>query len=263
MAIQLNERDHLIFQMIDEHHVLLEKHISWFVSQEDKPVLIRDRLRKLFYLDYLLCQRHNTKLPWWTTPTKPLVYMLSPLSKSLSGSQENELDILDDEIQRHFLEIANIRMLCLVASKSNEIEDLQWTTCKSNDVGNKSLDAKISFRVNSPNNIVQTCRIGIINHPINQDVLIDDLQSSFKDAAIESVAIVCRDQLHGKMVQQWLHQHNDRLPLEKILLVTHHELYKHGIVKAPWVTADPEAPSASNIIRLPQPPSLQPRLASA
>jgi len=52
MAIQLNDRDHLIFNLIDEHQVLLEKHISWFISGEDKPVLIRDRLRKLFYLDY-------------------------------------------------------------------------------------------------------------------------------------------------------------------------------------------------------------------
>src|SRR5215475_12156302 len=103
MAIQLNERDHLIFKMIDEHQVLLEKHISWFISGDDKPVLIRDRLRKLFYLDYLLCQRHSTKLPWWTTPTKPLVYMLSPMSKQQSESASDELDLFDANVQRHLL----------------------------------------------------------------------------------------------------------------------------------------------------------------
>src|SRR6185437_6150778 len=80
MAIQLNERDYQIFKLLDEHQVLLEKHILWFVAADDKPVLIRDRLRKLFYLDYLICQRHDNKLPWWTTPTKPLVYMLAPLA---------------------------------------------------------------------------------------------------------------------------------------------------------------------------------------
>src|SRR5271156_5214028 len=118
MAIQLNDRDQLIFKLIDEHQVLLEKHISWFISGEDKPVLIRDRLRKLFYLDYLLCQRHNTKLPWWTTPTKPLVYMLSPMSKSLFPISESSIDLLDNDTQRHLLEIANIRMMCLVAQRA-------------------------------------------------------------------------------------------------------------------------------------------------
>ena len=57
--------------------MLLEKHIAWFISCDEKPVLIRDRLRKLFYLDYLLCERHGGKLPWWTTPTKPLVHALA------------------------------------------------------------------------------------------------------------------------------------------------------------------------------------------
>src|ERR1700682_2755753 len=97
MAIQLNERDHLIFKLISEHQVLLEKHIAWFISCDDKPVLIRDRLRKLFYLDYLLCERHGGKLPWWTTPTTPLVYMLSPMSRQLlkAGDSEYELSNCD------------------------------------------------------------------------------------------------------------------------------------------------------------------------
>ena len=71
MAIQLNNRDFEIFKLLREHSVLLEKHLAWLLAQEGKPVLIRDRLRKLFYLDYIKCQRHEGKLSWWTTPTKP------------------------------------------------------------------------------------------------------------------------------------------------------------------------------------------------
>ncbi len=71
-----------------------------FVAPENKPVLIRDRLRKLFYLDYLICQRHDNKLPWWTTPTKPLVYMLAPLARTVSGASENENDVYNNDWQR-------------------------------------------------------------------------------------------------------------------------------------------------------------------
>jgi hypothetical protein len=35
MAIQLNDRDQLIFKLIDEHEVLLEKHISWFIAGDE------------------------------------------------------------------------------------------------------------------------------------------------------------------------------------------------------------------------------------
>src|SRR5271163_667112 len=101
MAIQLNDRDYLIFKLLAEHNVLLEKHISWFIAGEEKPVLIRDRLRKLFYLDYLLCHKPETTLPWWTTPTKPLVYMLSPISRDISGQSSEPYDLLDEEKQRH------------------------------------------------------------------------------------------------------------------------------------------------------------------
>src|SRR5271155_3413159 len=128
MAIQLSERDMMIFKFIEEHHVLLEKHIAWFISCDEKPVLIRDRLRKLFYLDYLLCHRHATKLPWWTTPTKPLVYMLSPIARSVSGLDENNLDLMDALVQRHFLEVANLRMLYMVEEKNSRIKELKWTT---------------------------------------------------------------------------------------------------------------------------------------
>src|SRR5438270_8227901 len=117
MAIQLSERDNLIFRFIDEHQVLLEKHIAWFISCDEKHVLIRDRLRKLVYLDYLLCERHGGKLPWWTTPTKPLVYMLSPMTRQLMRAADCEFDLAHAETQRHLLEVANLRMLFLVDQK--------------------------------------------------------------------------------------------------------------------------------------------------
>lgn len=136
MAIQLNDRDQLIFKLVDEHQVLLEKHISWFISGDDKPVLIRDRLRKLFYLDYLLCHRHGTKLPWWTTPTKPLVYMLSPLARTVSGCAEADIDLFDADVQRHLLEVANLRMLHLQGVKDGHLSDFTWQTCKRATVSN-------------------------------------------------------------------------------------------------------------------------------
>src|SRR5437868_12180989 len=147
MAIQLNERDELIFNLIEEHQVLLEKHIAWFISTEPKPVLIRDRLRKLFYLDYLLCQRHRDTLPWWTTPTKPLVYTLSPMTRGLVRLGDMELDVNDLNIQRHLLEVANLRMLFHVAKTDNAIEDFDWTTCsRIGQTGN--IDSKVTFTRN-------------------------------------------------------------------------------------------------------------------
>jgi hypothetical protein len=232
MAIQLNERDHLIFKLISEHHVLLEKHISWFIAGEDKPVLIRDRLRKLFYLDYLLCQRHNTKLPWWTTPTKPLVYMLSPMSRSLAGTDSEALDLFDSEVQRQHLEIANIRMLCLVAQKAGEINNLDWTTCEAKESGKKQLDAIVKF-VNGN----RLRKVGIISHPRIEDSFCTALWTSFEEEAPDSIAIVSRDESHQELVRALLCQYSDRLNLDKLLLVTHHELYKSGIIKAAWRTA--------------------------
>src|SRR5437868_13279347 len=144
MAIQLNERDELIFSLLEEHQVLLEKHISWFIATEQKPVLIRDRLRKLFYLDYVLCQRHRDTLPWWTTPTKPLVYTLSPMTRNMFGAGEMDLDINDHDTQRHLLEVANLRMLFHVAHTDAQIADFEWITC-SREAQTKNLDAKVTF----------------------------------------------------------------------------------------------------------------------
>jgi hypothetical protein len=232
MAIQLNERDLLIFKLISEHQVLLEKHIAWFISGEDKPVLIRDRLRKLFYLDYLLCQRHNSKLPWWTTPTKPLVYMLSPISRSISETTGESIDLFDSEVQRHFLEVANIRMVCLVAKRAGEIEDLNWITCKANgDVPNR-LDAVVTLTIKG-----EARKVGIINNPNYERLQQASLAACFTGDSVDIIGIVSRDENHQEAVRKQLLQYGDNFDLQKVLMITHHNLYKSGITKACWNSA--------------------------
>jgi hypothetical protein len=230
MAIQLNDRDHLIFKLIDEHQVLLEKHISWFISGDDKPVLIRDRLRKLFYLDYLLCHRHGTKLPWWTTPTKPLVYMLSPLTRAISGSDESEVDLFDCNIQRHLLEVANLRMLHLQGVRDGQISNFEWTTCKKSAEGLKHLDAIVTFKADSRDH-----KLGIINHPAATDKLVSEIESAIKTHGIQSVLIVSRDEAHQQAVQRIISASSIS---RRVFFSTHHELYKTGVVSSRWQGAD-------------------------
>lgn len=230
MAIQLNDRDHLIFKLIDEHQVLLEKHISWFISGEDKPVLIRDRLRKLFYLDYLLCHRHGTKLPWWTTPTKPLVYMLAPLTRTISGLKEETIDLFDSDVQRHLLEVANLRMMHLIGVKEGEISDFHWTTCKVAADGSKRLDAIVSFHAGGQNH-----KAGIINHPAVDESLIGNIEKALQTQGVESILIVARDEEHQAKVQALLATSSVS---KHCYFSTHHELYKTGIAKSKWQHCD-------------------------
>lgn len=238
MAIQLNDRDNLIFKLIDEHQVLLEKHISWFISGDDKPVLIRDRLRKLFYLDYLLCHRHNTKLPWWTTPTKPLVYMLSSMTRSVSGMQEEEIDLFDSEIQRHLLEVANIRMLFLVGVRDAQIRDFEWTTFKMKKGETRNLDARATFRCGE-----QTHRVGIMNHPVISDTLVSGIEKAFQDGGIEKILIVSRDDAHQAQLQKFL-AGASAMVRNRCLFATHHELYRSGIVVSNWQSCEAVSSSA-------------------
>ncbi|HEY9719652.1 MAG TPA: hypothetical protein V6C69_19390 [Trichormus sp.] len=231
MAIQLNDRDHLIFKLIDEHQVLLEKHISWFISGEDKPVLIRDRLRKLFYLDYLLCHRHGTKLPWWTTPTKPLVYMLSPLTRSLTGAETSEVDLFDADVQRNLLEIANLRMLHLMDVKDNHISKFEWTTIKAEEGRTKLLDAKVKFICGTTDH-----RIGIVNHPHADESLVKNLEAVLQTEGVHHILIVSRDDAHQKTLQASICS-NSALA-KRCLFATHHELYKSGIAGTKWQCCD-------------------------
>jgi hypothetical protein len=222
MAIQLNDRDHLIFKLIDEHQVLLEKHIAWFISSDNKPVLIRDRLRKLFYLDYLLCHRHGTKLPWWTTPTKPLVYLLSPMARTLSDATATETDLFDSDVQRHFLEIANLRMLGLMGQQEGQLSEFRWTTCKDK----KHLDAKVSF-INGG----KMQKLGIVNHPPIDNAVVENVAAAMKTDDLEKVLVVCRDDLHQQKLQKLIAASSINA---SCFFATHQEIYGAGIVKTAW-----------------------------
>lgn len=229
MAIQLSDRDTMIFKFIEEHQVLLEKHIAWFISCDDKPVLIRDRLRKLFYLDYLLCERHGGKLPWWTTPTKPLVYMLSPMTRQLMRAGESQFDLSDCETQRHLLEVANLRMLFLVDQKEGLISDVEWTTSKKTKIDDQMVDATVSIKRNGI-----TQKIAIINHPTVSDDQIAAMAESATTNGCAAVWVISRDDVHQRQLQKAL---VSKSVASKIAFTTHQDIYKSGVVKAKWQSA--------------------------
>jgi len=226
MAIQLSDRDSTIFRFIEEHQVLLEKHIAWFISCDEKPVLIRDRLRKLFYLDYLLCERHGGKLPWWTTPTKPLVYMLSPMTRQLVRAGESHFDLSDCEVQRHLLEVANLRMLFLMDQKESLISDCNWTTTKKTKIDDASTDACVTFKRNGV-----TQKVGIINHPTIAADAIASIASDAIGSGCDAIWVISRDEAHQRILQKSL---VSSAVAGKIAFTTHQEIYKSGVVKAKW-----------------------------
>lgn len=232
MAIQLNDRDHLIFSLIDEHEVLLEKHISWFIAEDNKPVLIRDRLRKLFYLDYLLCHRHGTKLPWWTTPTKPLVYLLSPMAKNISGVALDEVDRFDSEWQRHHLEVANLRMLYLIAQNDNRISNFKWTTCKG-EAKAAHIDAKVSF---TSNGIAYD--IGIVNNCPTDDIGLAALDNAVTKENVEMLLIISRDEDAQKKIQAKIASMANSSLAKHCFFSTHQELYHQGMVDGAWQNSE-------------------------
>jgi hypothetical protein len=254
MAIQLSERDNLIFRFIQEHEVLLEKHIAWFISCAEKPVLIRDRLRKLFYLDYLLCERHGGKLPWWTTPTKPLVYMLSPMTRQLTNAEDSTYDLSDCETQRHLLEVANLRMLFLQDQNAGLISDFQWTTIRKTRIGEKGLDATVSFKRNGT---VQ--KVGIVNHPtMTAEDTVNAIQSAIQAGTIETAWIISRDEAFQRSMQQAL---KASTIAHKVAFTTHQEIYKAGVARAKFQACTTQyVPTVTDAISIgwPAPTTLTP-----
>jgi len=225
MAIQLSERDMMIFKFIEEHHVLLEKHIAWFISCDEKPVLIRDRLRKLFYLDYLLCQRHAGKLPWWTTPTKPLVYMLSPMARGMVSGVESEMDLSETDIQRHLLEVANMRMIFLTDQKAGLISDFSWNTIPCD--GLATIPATVSFKRNGTQH-----RAAIINNfGLSAEKVQDSAETILKDGTVDMVWIVSSDDAQQDKMQLALASASVG---NRLAFTTHQEIYKSGIAKSRW-----------------------------
>lgn len=242
MAIQLSDRDILIFKYIEEHKVLLEKHIAWFISSDDKPVLIRDRLRKLFYLDYLLCQRHGGKLPWWTTPTKPLMYMLSPMTHNLYKIEHSHLDLTTPDTQRHLLEIANIRMLMLVDEKAGILNNLVWTTTPIETKEINNVDAMLSFEYDH-----RKYKVGIVNHPNKEKQNLEQMiEANLANKIIDTIWLISRDENSQKELQKML---TNNAHINSILFATHHELYQAGLVKANWQNNLEQTISASGEFR--------------
>ncbi len=218
MAIQINDRDQLIFKLIDEHKVLLEKHISYFISQDDsvKPVLIRDRLRKLFYLDYLQCKRYDFKLSWWTTPTKPIMYMLSGISKEINGNVEVEFEEIDDKFQKHFLEIANLRMLHHIAQNNGKISHFKWQTLENKAKFTGNFDAIASFNQGN-----QTFTKAIINCLNVQDINLSNIQDNLNEFKVDQVLMVFQSEEDLVEFQKIISQNSE---LAKICTLTTHQL---------------------------------------
>jgi hypothetical protein len=229
MAIQLNERDYLIFKLLAEHKVLLEKHIAWFITHEDKPVLIRDRLRKLFYLDYVLCQRYDNKLPWWTTPTKPLVYMLAPLAKDMVGTKNGDNEALDGHQQQKYLEIANIRMIFLIAQTEGFLQNFRWTTCLPGENNTQLFDAAIAYSNQSVNH-----RLGLLSHPELSDEFLSRIEQGLVSGNITNLMIISRDQTHQANLQKLLADDKSQAYANKIIFAVHQDLYKSGLDKVQW-----------------------------
>lgn len=214
MAIQLNSRDELIFKLLEEHEVLLEKHISYFIAEDSKPVLIRDRLRKLFYLDYLICHRHNTKLPWWTTPTKPLVYMMTKTQSTAS-------DRFDADWQRHHLEVANLRMLFLQAQHDNEISNFSWQTLKD-----EMINARVTFECKGKKH-----SIGIINNFKPSENWTNKIKELKSEMNLNMIMLVSRDNESQKQVQNIFAQSELN---DSIFFCVHQEMYQSGVVSKVW-----------------------------
>jgi hypothetical protein len=226
MAIQLSERDMMIFKFIEEHYVLLEKHIAWFISCDEKPVLIRDRLRKLFYLDYLLCQRHAGKLPWWTTPTKPLVYMLSPMARGMVSGIDCEMDLADTTVQRHLLEVANLRMIFLTDQKAGLISEFVWNTVPSTD-GLATICATVSFKRNNSNH-----RAALVNNiGLASEKVRAAAEKAIADGTADMIWIISSDDAQQEKLQQEL---SSSSVANRIAFATHQEVYKSGVVKSKW-----------------------------
>jgi hypothetical protein len=154
------------------------------------------------------------------------------MTRSVSGLAEEEIDLFDSEIQRHLLEVANIRMLFLVGVRDTQIREFQWTTNKMKKGETKSLDAKATFRCGE-----SAHRVGIMNHPTISDTLIQSIESSLQETGVEKILIVSRDDAHQALLQKFLAGASSMVR-NRCLFATHHELYRSGILVSNWQSCE-------------------------
>jgi hypothetical protein len=232
MPVQLTDRDYEIFKVIEEHGVLLEKHISYFLPANGKPSFVRDRLRRLSYCEYVVTGTHDSMLSWWTSPTKPLMYALSPATRELIGAKDHDRDLGHFQYQRHLLEVANIRMLFHRDERQGRISGVQWTTKSRTPQQAAGLDAKVSFLYQG-----KIQKIGIINQASREiEDLARRLESTIAEEDVDLVCVIAADQSRLQAIQSHLAgaTGNASVFKDRVVLTTHKQLYKSGIVDGTW-----------------------------
>ena len=222
MAIELNERDYLIFKRVEEHRALLEKHISWLICNDDHMAVIRNRLRKLYFCGYLLRDQHSEPLAWLETPSTAFVYRLSSAARSVSGCEQLDEDLLGSDEFAHYIELANLRTLFLREMKAHRISDCSWKTIERLDAPN--IDATVSFNVCDKHYL-----FGVLNHPRLDDSLCDKIQSFLNQQVNYKLLIVSSEESHQRALRKMINVSNLS---GRCLLSTHRQLYKCGIVEA-------------------------------
>jgi hypothetical protein len=218
VSIELTPRDFSVFNYLNEHQVLLEPQISWFVLNGHRAVM-RDRLRKLYYLDYLHCWRAQYQMPWAARIAKPTVYSLTERSRQCLPDNQGSPQIICEKIEEHHLALANLRMLLLQAAQNNEISFVWQSQKAGNDLF--GVDAVFALRLQD-----QQYSFGIINQPRDLSDLKARVRASLYSAKIDRCLIVTNESAQRELVER--HLSFDQLG-RNCIFATHKEIYKNGL----------------------------------
>jgi hypothetical protein len=218
VSIELTPRDFSVFNYLNEHQVLLEPHISWFVLNGHRAVM-RDRLRKLYYLDYLDCWRAQYQMPWAARIAKPTVYSLTERSRQYLPENQASAQITCEKIEEHHLALANLRMLLLQAAQNQEIR-CAWQSRKT---GTDLFGLDAVFALHSQDHQYS---FGVINQPRDLSVLTARVRASLNSAKIDRFLIVTDEPAQTELIER--HLSNDQLA-RNCIFATHKEIYKNGV----------------------------------
>jgi hypothetical protein len=161
------------------------------------------------------------------------------MTRNISGFDEQELDLCDSDVQRHLLEVANVRMLFLVGVRDGLIKDFEWNTIKATKGAVGKLDATATFSSSG-----LSYKVGIINHPAINDGLLSSLEQQVQECGIDKLFIVSRDDVHQAQLQKLIA--GNALLKSRCLFSTHHELYRVGVVISSWQTCDAPVAAAKS-----------------